>query len=330
MTSKQIVLALVPFALGIAAALLCGMAVPRADSLVARELKIVDAQGRTRIYLRVNDQGTAGISLYHPNGESLISILADEDGASVSMATSDGKPRARLRTDSHGTPSLDFFDAKGERIEGAPASPERKAEPKKAAEAPVLRGPSWVRMNPGVYKDEAGEIAVYATGLGATEEHSMSFQRTKALNAARQELASVVMSHVQSTFIPTLLSAASERHPLGDAKSAIACDEELARSLTSWFIREAQQIDSYFDEKDQNLWVLLRLDLDDKAIAGFLEGATPLIREAMKARSIDPARELTDDLQNAAIDVVAAMKKAALPMPVDPNKGKGSIVRPRK
>jgi hypothetical protein len=120
MTSKKIALGFAPFALGIAAALLCGMAVPRADSLVARELTIVDAQGRTRIYLRVNDQGTAGISLYHPNGQSLISILADEDGASVSMGTSDGKPRARLRTDSHGRPRSTSSMRRARRSTGRP------------------------------------------------------------------------------------------------------------------------------------------------------------------------------------------------------------------
>jgi hypothetical protein len=177
-------------------------------------------------------------------------------------------------------------------------------------------------MNPGVYKDEAGIIAVYATGLGSGAERSMTFQRTMALNAARQELATLVMAHVQSTLIPTLLNATDKRHPLGDAKGAIAGDEALARSLTSGFILGAQQIDSYFDEKDQNLWVLLRLDLGDTALTGFLQGATPLVREAMKARSIDPAPELGDDLHSAATDVLAVMKKTAQPMPVDSSKRK--------
>jgi hypothetical protein len=325
MTSKWTVLGLALFALGISAALLVGMAAPRADSLVARELTIVDAQGRPRISLRVNDQGTAGISLFHPDGQSLISILADEKGASVSMGTADGKPRAKLSTDVDGTPSLDFFDAQGAKRSVVPATSNAPSAQKKAADGAKERGPGWLRMKPSIYQEPSGTIAAYAVGVGE-EGPSMNMQRTMAPNTARTELAILLQPHVESTLTPAFLSAADRRHPLGTAKDAIAGDKALVRSLAMGFVLGAQQIDSYLDESDLRLYVLLRLELGDALPPTIQDKTNAMVRDALQARAIELTPDVAGDLQAAVAKTLAAMKKVATPKPIDPSdKGKGGF-----
>jgi LPP20 lipoprotein len=185
-------------------------------------------------------------------------------------------------------------------------------------ESSINRGPEWVRKAGGIYSDEAGKTALYAVGIG-DKSPSMSFQRTIALNNARQEMQATLSTYVQR-MVSTYTREAADRYNMKDTASLIENNEDVGRSISQGAILGAQQIDSYFDEKDGTLYVLLRLDLNNQFLQAYEEKAKERMREEFAKYSKDLKKEALDEMDKAIQNSVDTMKQEASPWSSAPTK----------
>jgi hypothetical protein len=185
-------------------------------------------------------------------------------------------------------------------------------------ESSINRGPEWVRKAGGVYADESGKTALYSVGVG-DKSPSMSFQRTIALNNGRQEMQATLSTYVQR-MVSTYMRQAADRYNMKDTASLIENNEDVGRSISQGAILGAQQIDSYFDEKDGTLYVLLRLDLDNQFLQAYEDKAKERMREEFAKYSKDLKKEALDEMDKAIQNSYDQMKSEASPWPTAPAK----------
>jgi hypothetical protein len=185
-------------------------------------------------------------------------------------------------------------------------------------ESSINRGPPWVRKAGGVYTDDAGKTALYSVGI-ADKSPSMSFQRTIALNNARQEMQATMSTYVQR-MVSTYTREAADRYHMKDTASLIENTEDVGRSISQGAILGAQQIDSYFDDKDGTFFVLLRMELNNQFLQAYEEKAKERMREEFAKYSKDLKKEALDEMDKAVQNSYDQMKQDASPYKTAPEK----------
>lgn len=82
------------------------------ESLQAKEVKIVDKDGKTKLLIATTTTGSGLLWLYDSNDKKRMQLAESSDGsASLALLDRDGTARMRMMTDAAGLPSLELHDS---------------------------------------------------------------------------------------------------------------------------------------------------------------------------------------------------------------------------